>query len=68
VSRPIDRIAPMLAEVERVWRAHPDWRLGQVIGNAAREPGHGAYRDPFNVEDDAMWQGLMAIESPPDAA
>lgn len=68
MSRSVDRIAPMLAEVERVWRAHPDWRLGQLIGNAARAPQdalpheYGEYRDPFNVEDGELQRGLERIE------
>lgn len=54
----------MLALVRRAWYANPDLRLGQLIGNAARDPvhlnsfGHGEYRDPFNVEDDDVWKGL----------
>jgi len=27
------RIARMLKQLEQVWKKHPDWRLGQLIGN-----------------------------------
>ena len=61
--RPTERIEPMLALLREVWWKYPDQRLGQIIGNACRaeptEPkGIGAYRDPFNIEDDEVWAGL----------
>lgn len=67
MSRPADRIEPMLALLRQAWYAHPDQRLGQLIGNAARQPGtdngfgNEVYRDPFNVEDDELWQSLKAL-------
>lgn len=65
----------MLALLEKAWRRYPNQRLGQLIGNAARDPNRkvevldvdGAdvfltnYRDPFNVEDDEMWTGLAEL-------
>jgi hypothetical protein len=54
----------MLALLREAWLMHSDQRLGQVVGNAARDPGKRAgddYRDPFNVEDDEVWAGLRAI-------
>ncbi len=39
-----NRIAFVLRELERLWKKHPDWRLGQLIFNI---PG----RDPFYIED-----------------
>lgn len=71
VNRPVERIEPMLALVRQAWLKYPDQRLGQIIGNAARDPevenwaGHGEYRDPFNIEDDAMWEGLRRMVSTP---
>lgn len=71
MTRPVQRIEPMLDLLRRVWEKYPDQRLGQVIGNAARLPAPegapswigGPYRDPFNVEDDEMWAGLRALAS-----
>lgn len=68
-GRPVDRIEPMLALLRQAWERYPDQRLGQVIGNAARDPRKPEmedYRDPFNVEDDQMWAGLrnMAAGAP----
>lgn len=48
-----DRIPKVLRDVERLWRLHPDWRLGQLICNLA------AWADPtenivWDIEDDAL--------------
>lgn len=62
--RPAARRVVMLALLERAWDQYPDQRLGQLIGNAGRVPssvGLGEYRDPFNVEDDEMWDGLRRL-------
>ena len=47
------RIPLVLQEIERLWRAHPDWRLGQLICNVA------AWADPtqnivWDVEDEVL--------------
>lgn len=34
----------MLRELGRLWKMHPDWRLGQLVFNIAG-------RDPFHIED-----------------
>lgn len=63
-GRPVERIDAMLKLLREAWLLVPDQRLGQVIGNAARNPGAQPmldYRDPFNVEDDAMWAGLKRM-------
>jgi hypothetical protein len=60
--RPRERIEPMVTLLHEAWSRNPDQRLGQLIGNAAREPRdgdpRGRYRDPFDVGDDEMWKGL----------
>lgn len=66
MSRPAARIEPMLALLRAVWERHPDQRLGQLIGNAARgettpAAPFGEYRDPFNVEDHEVWEGLRRL-------
>ena len=40
------RISEVLAQVEELWRLHPDWRLGQLVSNLA------AWADPTR---DAVW-------------
>ena len=30
-----ERISGVLQQVERIWRQHPDWRLGQLLANLA---------------------------------
>lgn len=47
------RIPLVLQEIERIWRAHPDWRLGQLVCNLA------AWADPtqnivWDVEDEVL--------------
>lgn len=47
------RIPVVLQEIERLWRAHPDWRLGQLVCNLA------AWADPsqnivWDVEDEIL--------------
>ena len=47
------RISVVLEQVERIWRLHPDWRLGQLICNLA------AWADPtqnivWDIEDDTL--------------
>ena len=48
-----DRIPLVLQEIEKVWRLHPDWRLGQLVCNLA------AWVDPtqnivWDVEDELV--------------
>jgi hypothetical protein len=48
-----NRIPLVLQEIERFWRLHPDWRLGQLICNLA------AWADPtqnivWDVEDEVL--------------
>jgi len=47
------RIPLVLQEVERIWQAHPDWRLGQLICNLS------AWADPtqnivWDVENEVL--------------
>lgn len=74
-SRHVARMEAMLDLLTRAWNRYPDQRLGQLIGNAARDPNRKReaistewgdifttdYRDPFNVEDDEMWLGLRRL-------
>ena len=45
------RIPIILAEIEKLWRAVPDWRLGQLVSNLSRE---GNIEDPYFVQDDRL--------------
>jgi hypothetical protein len=51
------RIPDVLRRLEKVWREHPDLRLGQIVSNATSSIM--ASTDPFYVEDDQM---IDAIE------
>lgn len=35
MTRPVERIDDILAELGKVWKRYPDMRLGQLISNAA---------------------------------
>lgn len=65
------RIDATLRRLRLVWEAHPDWRLGQLILNAAAAqlPGRrGVAEALFAIEDDLIAQGLAALlaEDPPE--
>jgi hypothetical protein len=45
-----DRISHVLAKVEQLWRAYPDWRLGQLIANVASWSG----TDAWDLEEDGL--------------
>ena len=45
-----DRIATVLSELERIWKRHPDWRLGQLVSNLA----DWAEESVWDVEDDTL--------------
>jgi hypothetical protein len=78
MPRPTARMEPMLELLALAWKRYPDQRLGQLIGNAARDRSRptgligedsetGAaffatnYRDPFDVGDDEIWEGLREL-------
>jgi hypothetical protein len=42
------RIDPIPWKLSEVWKAHPDWRLGQLISNSAE------LADTFRDEDRAL--------------
>jgi hypothetical protein len=65
------RIDATLRRLRLVWEAHPDWRLGQLIFNAAAAelPGRRDVGEAlFAIEDDLIAQGLVALlaEDPPE--
>lgn len=50
-----NRIPRVLDLLEKVWAEVPDWRLGQLIENIARELG---WNDAFYMEDDVLQKEL----------
>lgn len=55
--RDVQRIK-LIAVLRAVWDQNPDWRLGQLIGNAIGIEGR---IDPFYVEDDEMERLLREL-------
>lgn len=45
-----ERIPEVLAELERMWRLYPDWRLGQLLTNVADWAGQPVW----DLEEDAL--------------
>ena len=38
-----ERIRPLLERLEKIWKEHPDLRLGQLILNVVRDPASVSY-------------------------
>lgn len=55
-----NRIPKILAELERIWMANPDYRLGQLIMVAAKPTE--SCPSVFHIEDDKLLNGLLAFE------
>jgi hypothetical protein len=57
-----ERIDPMIEELRAFWHKHPDWRLAQIVCNAANssEPIPSRW-DPFYVEDEDLFHGLKSL-------
>lgn len=56
-----NRIPKILNELERIWRANPDFRLGQLIvaGAKPKEP----CPEVFYVEDEDLLNGLLKFDN-----
>lgn len=52
------RIDGFLAALGDYWKAHPDWRLGQLLENAA----DAAQQDVYYIEEEEILQGLQKME------
>lgn len=51
-----DRITPMMAKVEEIWKKVPQLRLGQLLGNCAKSEIQLYY-----MEDDVLLEKLEAM-------
>ena len=49
------RIPRVLDLLEKAWKEVPDWRLGQLIENIARDMG---WNDAYYMEDDDLEKEL----------
>jgi uncharacterized protein YihD (DUF1040 family) len=50
-----NRIPRVLDLLEKAWKEVPDWRLGQLIENIARDMG---WNDAFYMKDDDLEKEL----------
>ncbi len=55
-----NRIPKILSELERIWKANPDFRLGQliVVGAKPKEP----CPEVFYIEDENLLDGLLKFD------
>lgn len=53
-----NRIPRILDLLEKAWKKVPDWRLGQLIENIARDMG---WNDAYYVEDDDLEKELRRL-------
>ncbi len=53
-----DRIPQILLMLQWYWNKLPDMRLGQIISNISKYKINSD--DPFFMEDDLMWDWLVA--------
>lgn len=58
-----ERIGPIMRELEALWRAAPDLRLGQLLENVhSQAVNDGLTRaDLFDVEDNVIQRGIWAF-------
>ena len=54
-----DRIDLILSELSILWKLHPDWRLCQLLNNAAEKVGW--QNDLFYLEDGDLLRGLRKL-------
>lgn len=52
------RIPRVLKLLEKAWEEVPDWRLGQLISNIARDVG---WSDAYYLEDDDLEKELRRL-------
>lgn len=60
VPRPPERIDQVLDRLEKIWKEHPDYRLGQLVVNALRPKS--PCPEIFYAEDDVLLNGLSELE------
>lgn len=54
------RIPKILGRLRKLWEAHPDLRLGQIVGNAFSYP---MKQDPYYVEDEEFISKIEQIHN-----
>ena len=56
-----NRISPLLAEFEALWKQHPDLRFGQLV--IILQGRLGGTLDPFYTEDEEMLDVIRRLSS-----
>jgi hypothetical protein len=59
-----ERIDLILSELSILWKLHPDWRLCQLLSNAATGLDPSFYKEPdlFYMEDGDLLRGLRKLK------
>ena len=56
--RDINRIDPLLERLSKIWKQHPDLRLGQLIEIVAKLTNQA---DTFNIEDELLIKTIEGL-------
>lgn len=58
------RISKVLERIQEIWERNPDWRLAQIVVNAAKMVEHKDVTQSrlFNLEDDKLLEGVDRLE------
>lgn len=59
-----NRISKILNELDRIWKANPDFRLGQLIVDATKPKD--SCPEVFYIEDEKLLEGLLNFENKSD--
>jgi uncharacterized protein YihD (DUF1040 family) len=58
--RDVNRIKPLLQELEKLWLKKPDLRFWQIVEYVSKSTGK---KDPFYIEDDVTERLLKLLTS-----
>ena len=60
--RDIDRIRPLLEQMESIWKKYPDLRLTQLLDWVIKSDKDISNRDFFYVEDYELMKALKVLD------
>ena len=60
--RDIDRIRPLLEQMESIWKKYPDLRLTQLLDWVIKSDKDISNQDYFYIEDHELMKALKSIE------
>ncbi len=61
--RDINRIRPLLEQIESIWKKYPDLRLTQLLNWVIKSDKDISNRDSFYVEDHELMKALKKLNN-----